>query len=462
MLTKIRLKNFKAFKDTGDITVAPITVLTGPNGSGKSAIIRAMMALRQTVESRDLGTAFVSTGPYVDLGPYEDMVQDHDLKARVGIEFEVRISPMPTRFFGMDFDADIGHEVLSASLELAYLKTIDRIYLTNSTVAFAQGMIKIRKETLRDEQLGRSYCTFVDFTDRVSTKLADSQNARFYGIPSFQISSNQLTEDVNRETVLSESQVAEFSSTQFARLGEDAVVQELSGLRYIGPLRAKPERIYSSTGQKPTEVGTTGEAGPAVLWSASEAKEFDLIKLSQWCERMGLALKVELVSYPGGFFRLMLVDTHTEVAITIADAGFGASQLLPILIQGLIAPEGGTMLLEQPEIHLHPKAQADLADFLVEVSRRGVGVIVETHSEHLLTRLRRRIAEESLDRSHVALYYVTRSEEGSQVTPVEINEYGQVPDAPQGFFAEGFNETFDILEAVGDRKMRESQAPYNG
>ena len=116
------------------------------------------------------------------------------------------------------------------------------------------------------------------------------------------------------------------------------------------------------------------------------------------------------------------------------------------------------MLLEQPEIHLHPKAQADLADFLVEVSRRGVGVIVETHSEHLLTRLYRRIADESLDRSHVALYYVTRSEEGSQVTPVEINEYGQVPDAPREFFAEAFDETFTILEAVGDRKRKEADA----
>ena len=127
------------------------------------------------------------------------------------------------------------------------------------------------------------------------------------------------------------------------------------------------------------------------------------------------------------------MDSHTGVLTSLVDAGFGASQLLPILIQGLIAPEGGTMLLEQPEIHLHPRAQADLADFLVEVSRRGVGVIVETHSEHLLTRLYRGASRTSRWTGvHVALYYVTRSEEGSQVTPVEINEYGQVPDAPQG------------------------------
>lgn len=462
MLTRIRLKNFKAFRDTGDLRIAPVTVLTGPNGSGKSAIIRAMMALRQTVESRDLQTAFVPTGPYVDLGPYEDLVLDHDLTAHVGIEVDTQVSSMPTKFFGMDFATDIDPEILSASLELAYLKAIDRIYLANSTVAFAQGAIKVRRKALGSSQRGRSYRTYVDVANYTRAELAHSENARFYIVPSFQVPSRQFPILAKDERIFSDSQANAFSATQFGKIGEEAIVQELSGLRYIGPLRAKPERIYFSTGQTPMEVGAAGESAPAVLWSASEAKQFDSAKLSAWCARMGLALKVQLSPSPGGFFRLMLVDAHTGVAINIADAGFGASQLLPILIQGLVAPKDGTLLLEQPEIHLHPKAQADLADFLIEVSQRGVGVIVETHSEHLLTRLRRRIADESLDRKDVALYYITRTEGGSTVTPVEIDEYGQVPDAPREFFAEGFDETFTILEAVGERKMRESQAPYKG
>ena len=86
MLTNIRLRNFKAFKDTGNIPIAPLTVLTGPNSSGKSAIIRAMMALRQTIESRDQDTAFVPTGDYVDLGTFEDFVFMRDVKLPVGID----------------------------------------------------------------------------------------------------------------------------------------------------------------------------------------------------------------------------------------------------------------------------------------------------------------------------------------------------------------------------------------
>ena len=123
-----------------------------------------------------------------------------------------------------------------------------------------------------------------------------------------------------------------------------------------------------------------------------------------------------------------------------------------------MAPKGATLLLEQPEIHLHPKAQAELADFLVEVSKREVGVIVETHSEHLVTRLQRRIAEESLAPDSVALYYVTPSADGSKIGPVQINEYGQIPSAPAGFFEEGFEETFGLMSAVGERKAREARA----
>ena len=225
-------------------------------------------------------------------------------------------------------------------------------------------------------------------------------------------------------------------------------------MHYIGPLRESPRRMYLSTGETPKEVGVAGELGPAVLWSASQSSQLDTERLSKWCREMGLALKVSLARLPGGFFRIMIEDLYSEVEVSLPDVGVGTSQLLPILIQGLIAPVGATFLLEQPEIHLHPKAQADLADFFIEVTKRDVGVIVETHSEHLVNRLQRRIAEESLAPDSVALYYVTPSADGSKIEPVQINEYGQIPTAPEGFFEEGFEETFAMLSAVGKRKAQ--------
>ena len=116
MLTKIRLRNFKAFKDTGDVEIAPLTVLTGPNSSGKSAILRAMMALRQTAEGR--GAEFEPVGDYVDLGRYEDFAFRHDVKAPVG--FDLAFGGPGE---GVDFPV---------SVELEYRKSTDSILLAKS------------------------------------------------------------------------------------------------------------------------------------------------------------------------------------------------------------------------------------------------------------------------------------------------------------------------------------------
>ena len=99
-----------------------------------------------------------------------------------------------------------------------------------------------------------------------------------------------------------------------------------------------------------------------------------------------------------------------------------------------------------------------MADFLIDANQRDIGIIVETHSEHLITRLQRRIAEETLKPDDLALYYVTPSPEGSTLERVQIDEYGQIPEAPDGFFEEGFEETFDLMKAVGQRRRQESDA----
>ena len=455
MLTNIRLRNFKAFKDTCNIPIAPLTVLTGPNSSGKSTIIRAMMAIRQTVEGRDQNTAFVPTGPYVDLGTFEGFVFEHDTKSSVGIDVVSKLSLTKDPFRGFTLPSELDQQELSISLELAELASIDRIYLKHSTIDLEQGMIQVNKESMSGKLLGRSYRTSVKFGSRNVENLSNSSIAKFHVVPPFQSSVASSTVGGRDKQRISPATQRRLMATVSASLVEESVSREFSKLQYIGPLRRRPERVYLSTGETPREVGVAGELGPAVLWSASEAKQLDSEKLSEWCSRMGLALEIKLARFPGGHFRILIVDMYTGVTVNLPDVGVGTSQLLPILIQGLIAPAGATFLLEQPEIHLHPKAQADLADFFIEVTERSVGVIVETHSEHLINRLQRRIAEESLDPASVALYYVSPSSDGSKIEPVQINEYGQIPTAPDGFFEEGFEETFAMLSAVGKRKTKQ-------
>ena len=457
MLTNIRLRNFKAFKDSGSIEIAPLTVLTGPNSSGKSAIIRAMMALRQTVNNRDRGTAFVPTGDFVDLGPYEDLVFMHDTKSPVSLEVVATTHSPYSTAFGMETPVEADVAKISVSVEFAYLKSIDRIYLSHSTVSLEPDAIEVRKETKGGRQRGRAYRTSVKLAGDRSVNFADSTDAKFHKTPPFQVRDDLFSASRISAKGLSRKQIDEFSATQFANMMEDSVAQELDSLYYVGPLRDKPRRMYISTGETPSDVGTAGELGPAVLRSASETSQFDSGKLADWCATMGLAVEIKLAAVQGGYFRVLVIDPHTGLPVSLPDVGVGTSQILPILIQGLMAPAGATLLLEQPEIHLHPKVQADLADFLIEVSQRGVAVIVETHSEHLITRIQRRIAEEACRQDAVALYYLKPSEEGSQIFRVAINEFGQIPSPPDGFFEEGFEETFAFARAVGSRKATHNQ-----
>ena len=368
---------------------------------------------------------------------------------------------MRTTLFGMEMQSLRQPSELAVALELGYLSSIDRIYLGQSVVDLGQGWALVHKETLRSKQLGRSYRTSVRFLGDQSANLPDSSIAKFHITPPIQISEVGLMEPETGEGALSQQRGQRLIATRFAKMVEELVPHELGNFCYIGPLRERPRRMYLSTGETPKEVGITGELGPAVLWSTSEAKQLNSTRLSEWCSQMGLALEIELAPVEGSYFRVLVIDAHTGLPINLPDVGFGTSQLLLILIQGLIATPGSTLMLEQPEIHLHPKVQADLADFLIEVSRREVGVIVETHSEHLINRLQRRIAEEALNSDDVALYFVTPSPEGSNLERVEIDEYGQIPNAPKGFFEEGFEEAFALARAVGGRKSARSQSGRN-
>ena len=416
------------------------------------------MALRQTVENRDQNTAFVPTGTYVDLGRYEDFVFRHDLKSSVAIEFKSNFSQTDATLFGVAMPPTTDQANLSVSLELDYLSSIDRIYLAKSTVDLGQRDVRVHKESMRGRQIGRAYRTSVDFLRDANVNLANSRNAKFHIVPPHRMGEARLTDHQRNTMRLSDYEGRRLVATQFAGLVEELVPQELATFHYIGPLREHPRRMYLSTGETPGDVGIFGELGPPVLWSASVARQLDSDRLSVWCSRMGLACRIVLSPVGEGLFQVVVIDTHTEVPVNLPDVGVGTSQILPILVQGLVASTGATLFLEQPEIHLHPKVQADLADFLLEVSQRGVGVIVETHSEHLMTRLQRRIAEEALDPEDVALYYVTPSRDGSSLQRVVIDEFGQIPSAPEGFFEEGFEETFKFMSAVGARKAQGNRA----
>lgn len=127
-----------------------------------------------------------------------------------------------------------------------------------------------------------------------------------------------------------------------------------------------------------------------------------------------------------------------KLGVALPDVGFGVSQVLPIIVECLRAKPGETIILEQPEIHLHPKVQVTLADFLIARAADGVRVIIETHSDHLIKRLGRRIAEDSVPEidEMISIYFIDEGLYGANCERIEINDFGEVVNWPVGFFDE--------------------------
>lgn len=234
--------------------------------------------------------------------------------------------------------------------------------------------------------------------------------------------------------------------SEITLLASSRLKRFLESVIYIGPLRDYPERIYILSGNLNKEVGKSGKMLPDVLFKNPELLKLVNEKLN--CFKLGYELKVS--SFTDEFygisdlFALRLVDKDTGVNVSIQDVGFGISQVLPIIVQSMLS-RNSNLLIEQPEIHIHPRLQAELGSLFAECIKPPFNnnFIIETHSEHLMLRLQKLIRKGELKPEDVAVIYVDRSAEGSKCLHLRLDEEGDFIDEwPDGFFEEDFNEIF--------------------
>ena len=169
-------------------------------------------------------------------------------------------------------------------------------------------------------------------------------------------------------------------------------------------------------------------------------------KILQWLVKLEIIDSYRLAPNleEKGVYELFVTKHIGGPEVRLTDVGFGVSQVLPVLIACYFAPEGSILILEQPEAHLHPKVQSELADVLIDVVKnRSVQIILESHSENLLLRLMRRIAEEQVPAEDMVLYSCDISDGVSNIEKLEMDEYGNISNWPQDFFGDS---TGDIIK----------------
>ena len=228
-------------------------------------------------------------------------------------------------------------------------------------------------------------------------------------------------------------------------LGRAAVIadQIVRSTVAIGPFRQPATRVYVLSDISPHSVGRDGEWLTSMLVRNDSA----LKSANHWFERFDIGYVMRLRPLGGkvrsDLYELRLRDRRRKNAVEVAfnDVGFGISQMLPIIVQA-VASEKKIITIEQPEVHIHPRLQAEIGDLLVETMQtNGHQFLVETHSEHLILRLRKLVRERKLKPEDLCVLHVSRGKQGAEVQRIHVGEDGSFLDEwPGGFFPERLRE----------------------
>jgi predicted ATPase len=445
MITQIRAENFKSWKDTGELQLAPLTGLFGTNSSGKSSILQILLMLKQTAESSDRNIV-LHTGDersLVNLGTFSDLIYNHDLNEKLHISFSWK--PLkPIRHFLFRFPpgkASIVFETDQISFstilrEDSHFTVVDNfIYEYNYHNNITQFGMNLKVGRERYEFIHSNYKTELQNEDKEDEYLLPHP-IRCYGFPDETVSYYKNVGFLPKLTL------------SFENL--------FSRIRYLGPLRENPKRIYTWSGETPSDVGIYGERSISALLATRNLGLPIETKIEEWMQKTELLSSFKLKSIAEErreLFEVRVKKDNVSSEVLITDVGFGVSQILPVLVLCYYVPEGSIILLEQPEIHLHPSVQADLADVLVDVvMNRNVQIIVESHSEHLLRRLQRRIAEEEIPSDKVNLYFCEMENGASKIEKLELDEDGYIKNWPHNFFGDDMGDLIAMTEATIKRK----------
>lgn len=507
-IKSLTIQNFKGIGSEQVVPLLPITLLFGPNSAGKSTILHALNYLNDLVNRFDPNGGSGQHGSSaMDLGGFVHFVHQHDKERSISLSvdldldgtdlFETRVnrayrhlyeaaSPEHRRKSGLADLTPITAQVLGVSFtfEVAWSSELEGpfvrrmgIRINGSDFASVRctenartaniSSLFLDHEVLGDEDLdGWKAVARTAFADRFFSgdgstviSLASTKHA----IPDWRngLEFGEVWREVEEEGKGAKLTISALLNCLICGSLE-ALGQELEGLRYIGPLRDLPGRARRSQGKS-----TAWGAGIAA-WDLVAADTAVRSAVNVWLDQGHLDLGYALVSQPilevleqstsdnevaseplDRYKRLLLRDTTRQVDVYPHDVGIGVSQLMPVVV-GALAREATILAVEQPELHIHPRLQIALGDLFVHAAEQGKTLLLETHSEHLMLRLLRRIRETSegtsapafpLSADDLQVLYVECVDGETRIAPLRVSDSGRFVDRwPHGFFDERLEE----------------------
>jgi predicted ATPase len=494
----IKVENFKKFSSLELDLRCPITLIYGENSSGKTSSIRALLGLMQTFLVSNKYQVWNAQGEFVDLGLYKDYIKNHNIKEKFSISLrsseytpyqfnykrgqKSKVKQKPRheteQKFTYEHDASTNQAKLFSFTETTYgedLADLVKISPEYGMEAISSPSVSLKVSRPRT----RSYFHYnVDPKSIISMFSGEAFDSNIK--ENYPSSSQPLEVNLDQKFKISlrHSETKKgigrsyFKFYQYNR-AMDETGQFLSKIFYLGPLRMSPFRSYKISSHT-SDVGPTGDTTPLALSYLHRRAQKDNTKNKLHQARYRNFLNWFEMLFPG--YEISVEQSEDVVRLkvktagrvdSISDVGFGFSQVLPILVQAASMEPEETLIIEQPELHLHPKAQVAFANFLTAAARSGVKFIIETHSEHILKGLQLQISKGQLADSvqendgvdvtpiektaaigisseDIKIYYFHKDD---AVTNMKLNQWGEIEGGwPDGFFDESYKISSEIVK----------------
>lgn len=415
-LIQLGMTNYRCFAGEVDLDLRPITVVLGRNNSGKSALVRAPLVLGSGINTDSPAPLDLDEIPDDIVGTFTDLIYGGRPHGQVGFSFTLE---------GSAPGSTGGRIVMAATIR--NVSEFRTQVVEHFTMHGPAGTTEL---TWQPSDLATQRPLFT------APGWAEAREVHFSGVlPRLDTSDDPDGLSLRARTI-----------------------SAYPKLRYVGPFRDRPARVYRVPGRMPASLGRAGENTAAIL--ASDFIHGDSAILREINDDLREILpdwSVDILD--GGTVASVVLRSRTDepVVVNLVDTGAGVGQILPLFVQRALdrvrPPDGPVLeIVEQPELHLHPYGHAALADLYLQEAKRGaVRFLIETHSETFLLRLRVRVAERAADPEEIAIYFVDNIDGASTVRRIRLDSDGNLDYWPEGVFSEDYRETKALAKAQLDR-----------
>lgn len=460
MISKLSLINFKAFSSLEGLRIAPLTVICGKNSCGKSSILHSLLLLKQSIDSDYTGEALLIDGKYVQYSHLREIVFGLPSEASAFLSYNIELSKSSGEKLG-DLGFEFRYKKLSGQAkkgvvvnEFTWKKHDEK---QENKIKRVKNKFSVpRKLKLQLPPLPKSWAL-----DSIPTITFDHFLPRSVRLRGSLI---QSEDDNNRHKRPSIEIPVGYAMHDLGNL-INKFQSELERIRYLGPSRAVPRRAYVHYSESNYDLDEDGANAAHIFWLRRNelinwrSRKVKLEDAVNDCLKiMGLEQPITPKQSSRIVYQLEVgIDNNNKKRVTIADVGFGYSQILPIILRGLLSPANSLIILEQPEIHLHPSSCANLADLFLEFTNNNKRILVETHSAELINRLRLRVIENEKLSKKINIAFINSPgpeiQTGSSLTQINLQSDGMLDEWPDGFCDESEKLARAILEARINRSI---------